>query len=188
MVIHGGGGIHPGSIKDGQKDTPQRQARLMFESQTKSIGRKAGSNINETKNVLDSQQASITKKLVEQNNEFAQKVEKKQALMNAITEAIKTQKVGKGDVASAKQLNAMIQELADGDQCQRSAPLTIDGVELVVNPPPDPNQFIAELIYPKCRTLWSSSLLSRFCKSTINLLLGMVSQDLWQFEILKKLR
>jgi hypothetical protein len=45
--------------------------------------------------------------------------------MNAITEAIKTQRAGKGDAALAKKVNAMVQDLAEGDQCQRSAPLTI---------------------------------------------------------------
>ena len=106
----GGGGGNAGSIKDGQKDTLQRHAELMSEKQTKQIGKNAGINIDGTNNVIVSPQASFTKKLAEQNNVFAQKAAKKQALINAITEAMKTQKAGKGDAILAKQLYAMVQD------------------------------------------------------------------------------
>jgi hypothetical protein len=129
----GGGGI--GSIKDGQKDTLQRHLGLMSEKQIKPVGINALLNIDGTKNVLVSPQASFTKKLAEQNNVFAQKAASKQALMNAITEAIKTQRAGKSNAVSAKQLNAMVQDLADGNLCMLFATLTIEGIELEVDTP-----------------------------------------------------
>ena len=141
-VSNGGGGGVAEAIKGGQKDTLQRRAGLMLEKQIKPVGKNAVLNIDGTKNVLVSPQEKITKKLAEQNNVFAQKVAKKQALMNAITEAIKTQKAGKGDAASAKQLNLMVQDLAEGASCNPTAQLTIEGVELVVTPPKDTIQKI----------------------------------------------
>jgi hypothetical protein len=124
-VSNGGGGGNVGSIKDGQKDTLQRHAVLMSEKHTTPIRKDAVVNIDGTKNVLVLQQEAITKKRTEQNNVLVQKAAEKQALVNAITEAIKTHKAGKGDAASARQLKAMILDLAEGDQCQRSANVTI---------------------------------------------------------------
>ena len=128
----GGGGL-PCSVNGGQgKDTLQRHAVLMSEKQTNSLGKNAVLKIDGTTNVLISPQASITKKLTEQNTMLAQKAAKKQALMNAITEAIKTQNAGKGDAASAKQLNAMILDLAEGSSCCDTAKVTIKKPKLTI--------------------------------------------------------
>ena len=130
----GGGGGAAASIIGGQKDTLQRHTDLMSMKQTTPMSKKLLSNIDQTKKFLVSPQESITKKLVEQNNMFAQKVAKKQALMNAITEAIKAQKAGKSDALSAKQIYAMVQDLTEGASCTESATLTIKGPELVIYP------------------------------------------------------
>jgi hypothetical protein len=122
----GGGGGTANAIKNGQKDTLQSQAGLMLGKQTKLIGKEVVSIKDGTKNVLISQQEAIKKKLTEQNNVFVQKAAKKQMLMKAITEAIKTQAAKKGDAASAKQLNAMVQALAEGASCKESASVTIE--------------------------------------------------------------
>jgi len=151
MVIHisaspvsnggGGGGGNAGSIKDGQKkDTLQRQAVL--EKKITPSQKGAVPIEDDTKNALTVIQAAVAKKLAKQNNVIAQKAAKKQALMNAITEAMKTLKAGKGDAVSAKQLNAMIQELAEGDQCQLFATLTIENED-------DKCPCISEPVLPK---------------------------------------
>jgi hypothetical protein len=113
------------SIMNGQKDTLQGPTGLMSMKQIHPPGKKPGLNIEGTKNILVSPQETMTEKLTEQNSVISQKVTKKQALMNAITEAIKTRAAGKSDAVSAKQLNAMVQDLAEGDQCTRSATVTI---------------------------------------------------------------
>ena len=61
---------------------------------------------------------AITKKLAAEKIIFAQKVAKKQALMNAITDGIKTQRAGKGDAVLAKKLYTMVQDLAEGASCK----------------------------------------------------------------------
>jgi hypothetical protein len=89
-------------------------------------------------------------------NALAQKAAKKQALMNAITEAIKTQKEGKGDAASAKQLKAMVQELAEGDLCMLFAILTIKGPELVLDYPTED-----QIIEGNKAPVWTKSIRAR---------------------------
>ena len=165
----GGGGGAAASIIGGQKDTLQRHTDLMSMKQTTPMSKKLLSNIDQTKKVLVSPQATISNKLTEQNNVFAQKAAKKQALMNAITEAIKAQKAGKSDALSAKQIYAMVQDLPDFI-CKLYAILTIENIEpeLVVNSlqGDDNNQFIAGTDLPKMPKPLIRAQLKNFNNST----------------------